>query len=138
MTIVGVLVTSGAGYARSSLPTLYGAVRPAVWINGDGSGIAGGLDGTGEERNEGRIRWVRWTPWIASGWAVWWERCLDAHGCPRAYVLASRQQFRMIASDPAHGRFLHLRVGSSCVLTQGYPGFGDGTVAVSCRTWRPR
>ena len=139
--LAAVAVASGCGDS-SRLPTLFGEIRPATWANGDGSWFAGGLDGTGRSVKPGKvdfghIRWTKWSNREAVGYAVGWSRCIDARGCKQPYTLDSKRQFLVVASDPAQGKFLHLRFYPDlCILTQGWPGLGNWT-AVSCRTWRP-
>jgi hypothetical protein len=136
--VLAVVLVIGAAVATASnrLPGIAGEVRPAVFSNGDGSAITGGLDGTGRNkdfRSLGHIRWTTWSATEAVGWGVEWIRCIDYRGCPRAYTLQSKTLHRIRASRPANGIFTRVVDWRVCWL---WRGSGIGYYPVSCRTWR--
>jgi hypothetical protein len=89
------LIFAGVGTAGSHPPRLLAqstsphfVIRPAwIGIPGEGGWIVGGLTGTGDGTQFGRIHWIRWTRSEALGQGVIWVRCLDLGGCRTAYQL---------------------------------------------------
>jgi hypothetical protein len=132
---VGISLIGSTAVTGKPFPMIGGDIRPAVIPNGDGSAITGGLDGTGRGAHLGHIRWTTWSSKEAVGWGVEWARCIDARGCPRAYTLPSRRQYRITATRPVKGVFTRLIIGRTCLRFGVQPsvlGYGY----VSCLTWR--
>ena len=91
LAVLAVVLAAGllAAPARSahSLPKLLGSsadgktrgllVRPAeILYTGDGSGVLGGFDGTGNNGSDGHLKWSKWTQTQALGsGAVWLNNC---------------------------------------------------------------
>jgi hypothetical protein len=130
------LVAAPGARTETPLPTINGQIRPAVFSNGDGSAVTGGLDGTGRTRSWrdlGHIRWTTWSTMEAVGFGVYWIRCGNYRGCPRAYILQSRRIHRIRATRPVNGVFTHVQDGQDCWLWRSAIGY----FPVSCDTWRP-
>jgi hypothetical protein len=80
-------------------------VRPGhIVYTGDGSGVLGGLDGSGSA-HPGRLVWSRWTATVARGsGAVWIDNCIPdcASGKFTPYAV------NVVAFRPINGRFTRL------------------------------
>jgi len=127
------LAVAPSAVADKRLPTLAGEIRPAMWGNGDGTEIMGGLDGTGRGDDFGHIRWTTWSSTEALGWGAAWDRCLNFRGRPCTYALKTRRLYLIKATRPVGDVFTHLVVGHSCWL---FLGRRYGYAPVSCHTWR--
>jgi len=133
------LITGGSAFGARRASPLPGALTqtttnpvfavrpPTIIFTGDGSQIIGGPHGTGNWRDIGNITWLKWTRHEAIGLGAAWDRCIDARGCPTAYI-AERQPVRFRLFAPAHGHFTRVSFGAKFgmhVVKVTDPGVGS-------------